>query len=265
MIELKRLYTTAGLLLVLVAMALFSPRSEAITEVPVDVELQLLLDVSGSVNNTEYQLQLDGYASAFDSSELQETILSGDLGKIAVQLIMWSGADNQQVVIDWTLVDSPSSASSLAQSIATISRPFSGWTGIGSAIEYSYPLFASNGFVGTRNVVDVSGDGTNNSGVLPSAASAEALASGVDTINGIVITTNQRVIDEYVDNVVGGDNAFVMVTDNYVDFEDALALKLANEVQGTVPKEAIAVPEPGTLALFSTLALFIFRRQTRKA
>lgn len=229
-------------------------KSYAIDQVDVDVELQLLLDVSGSVNSNEYQLQLDGYTNAFSSDSLQTTILGGDLGKIAVQMIMWSGPNDQNVVIDWTLVDSTQSANSLSELIADISRPFAGWTAIGSAIEYSYPEFSDNGFNGTRNIIDVSGDGTNNSGTSIDIATDLALNNGVDTINGIVITTNQRVIDEYVDNVAGGENAFVIVADNYVDFEAALAKKLEGEISGNVPNEAIPIAVSSNQ---SSLAMFI--------
>ena len=58
--------------------------------ISVDVELQMLVDVSGSVDSNEFNLQRDGYVSAFRSASIQNAILNksnGRLGKIAAELI----------------------------------------------------------------------------------------------------------------------------------------------------------------------------------
>ena len=101
----------------------------ALEPIEVDTELQLLLDVSGSVNSQEYDLQLQGYANAFSNTETKQVIDSGPLGSIAVQLIMWSGASQQQIMIDWMHIDTPDDADTLSSLIANIARPFGGWTG----------------------------------------------------------------------------------------------------------------------------------------
>ena len=239
---------------------LISVTSRAIEEIEVDTELQLLLDVSGSVNSSEYQLQLDGYANAFASNDLQQAILSGPIGSIVVQLIMWSGSSQQQVMIDWTLVDSVESSNDLSSVITSLARPFAGFTAIGEAINYGYTLFQGNGFQGTQNVVDISGDGTNNSGMAPSTARDLALANGVNTINGIVITESQAVQDQYIDDVIGGDDAFMLATSDYQTFEQAINQKLIGEITGTAPPDAVTIPEPATLPFYALGLLFLFRR-----
>lgn len=241
---------------------LLSSKTFAIT--PVDVELQLLIDISGSISTNEYDLQMQGYSNAFASDTVKNAIINGTQGQIAVQMIMWSGRDNQQVMIDWTLVDSPSSADSLSSQIATIARPFSGWTAIGSAIEYAYPLFLDNDFIGTEQIIDISGDGTNNSGSQPTTASANAIDSGVDTINGIVITNNQSVIDQYYNDVIAGDSPFLLAPATFDDFQLAIENKIAAEIAGTTPPQIVTVPEPSSLMLFSIAFLFIFRRSINK-
>ena len=238
---------------------LLMSNAQAIEEVAVDTELQLLLDVSGSVNTNEYQLQLDGYSNSFASSNLQQAILSGPIGSIAVQLIMWSGSDDQQVMIDWTLVDSIESSNSLASTIASLARPFAGWTAIGEAVAFGYPQFENNGFSGTQNVVDVSGDGTNNSGMSPAQARALALANGVDTINGIVITNSQAVKDQYEQEVVGGQDAFMLATNNYQTFEQAIDQKLIGEITGNKPDGAVSVPTPNSLIILMLALWFVLR------
>ncbi|MFD2164943.1 DUF1194 domain-containing protein [Thalassotalea euphylliae] len=241
------------------AAMLATTHSYAIT--PVDVELQLLVDISGSVNSTEYDLQMMGYSNAFASERVQDAIINGTEGSIAVQLIMWSGSGNQQVMIDWTLVDSADAAHDLSTVMANIARPFSGWTAIGSAIEYGYPLFVNNDFAGTKNVIDISGDGTNNSGISPAAGSAAALANGVDTINGIVITTDDSVIDQYAEQVVGGDTPFLLAPATFNDFQRAIENKIVAEIQGTTPQGAVPIPEPNISYIFSAALLLIWLKK----
>ncbi len=240
-----------------------SPPGKALT--PVDIELQLLIDISGSISTSEYNLQLQGYANAFNSSSVQNAIINGTQGQIAVQLIMWSGASNQVVNIDWTLVDSIESAGSLSTAIAAIARPFSGWTAIGSAIEYAYPLFSNNGFNGASQIIDISGDGTNNSGISPATAVQNALDSGVDTINGIVITNNQNVIDQYLNEVVAGDSPFLLAPADFDEFQLAIENKIVAEIEGTTPENNIVtVPEPSSISLFGLASIFMLVRKFRK-
>lgn len=250
---------------VALAALLLSTSSAAYSVTQVDIELQLLLDISGSIDSSEYDLQLLGYQAAFESDNVQNAIINGSEGQIAVQLIMWSGPNQQSVMIDWTLVDSAASADTLAADIAAIARPFSGWTAIGEAIEYAYPLFEDNGFEGFDQIMDISGDGTNNSGVAPGIASDNAIADGVDTINGIVITTNQNVVDQYLDEVVNGETPFLLAPGNFDDFQTSIENKIVAEISGTSPTGAVTVPEPGTLGLFAIpVAFMCFRKRTTK-
>ncbi len=231
----------------------------------VDIELQLLLDISGSIDSTEYDLQLLGYQAAFESDNVQNAIINGSEGQIAVQLIMWSGPNQQSVMIDWTLVDSAASADTFAADIVALARPFSGWTAIGEAIEYAYPLFEDNGFEGFEQIMDISGDGTNNSGVTPSIASNNAIIDGVDTINGIVITTDQNVVDQYLGEVINGESPFLLAPGNFDDFQTSIENKIVAEIAGSRPVNAVSVPEPGTIGLFAIPAAFIcFRKRAIK-
>lgn len=232
-----------------------STSANAIT--PVDIELQLLVDISASIDSTEYDLQLQGYANAFRSDRVQNAIINGNNGQIAVQLIMWSGRKQQEVMIDWSLVDSSSSSDTFADQIAAISRPFAGWTGIGSAIDFAYPLFDTNAFSGTDQIIDISGDGTSNTGLAPSTGAQNALDSGVDTINGIVITANQAVIDQYLNEVVGGETPFLLAPANFDDFQLAIENKIVAEIAGTRPAQAVSVNEPTSIFLLGLGLIFI--------
>jgi hypothetical protein len=193
----------------------------------VDLELQLLADISGSVDSTEYALQLQGYADAFKSTSVHNAITSGANGGIAVQYIEWSS--NQAVQLNWTLINSAASSNAFANLLAGLSRAagLGSSTGIGSAINFGKDLFASNGFTSARQVMDVSGDGTNNTGTAPATARNAALAAGVDTINGITIGT-VGLEAYYTDNVIGGVNAFQIHADTFSDFTAGIERKLVS-------------------------------------
>ncbi len=228
--------------------------------VPVDLELQLLIDTSGSVDNAEYALQVEGYEDAFRDADIIAAIEAGDIGSIAVQLIFWSGSTSQAIGVDWTLITDAASANAFADLIAATVRPFGDLTAPGSALDFGAPLFNDNGFEGTRTVIDVSGDGAQNDGSLTSTARDAALAGGVDVINGLAILTDDPNLDDwYMANVIGGTGAFVVAASDFADFADAVREKIGREITGVIPV-------PGALPLMVTgIALLWARRRKKKA
>lgn len=226
------------------ACAVALPMQAQAASVDVDLELALLIDVSGSVNTTEYNLQLQGYVDAFNSAAVQNAIGSGALGSIAASVVFWSGSGSQAQSIDWTLIDSNSAAGAFATALSNLTRPFFGNTAPGSAIDYivngAPNTFAANDFNGTRNVIDVSGDGTQNSGISTSGARDAALANGIDAINGIAIGGSASVNAFYQNSVVGGTNSFFVSADSFLDFGSAVERKLVAEITDNPP----AVPLP---------------------
>lgn len=205
----------------------------------VGLELALLVDVSGSVDGTEYNLQKGGYINAFQNPTVQAAIAAA--GGIAVTYIEWSGASQQAQLVGWTHVTDATSANAFAAAIAATSRAFSGLTAPGSAINFATPLFFSNSFDGSRLVIDVSGDGEQNDGANTAAARNSALSAGVTTINGLAIGP-ASLLTWYTNNIVGGTNAFAVGVANFADFNAAIERKLVREITGT--------PAPAAAALF---------------
>jgi len=220
---------------------------------PVDLELSLLIDVSGSVDTGEFNLQRGGYVSAFNNVALWNAVDQGAIGKIAVNLVYWSGAGQQIQAVGWTLIDSYAASQAFAASVLASNRTYSGLTAPGSAINFAVPLF-NNAFEGTREVIDVSGDGQQNDGADTAAARAAALAAGIDAINGLAIG-NAALETWYMNNIVGGTGAFVLRVDDFADFGNAIDDKIAREIVGT--------PEPLTLLLLGAglFGLGILRRR----
>ena len=281
-------------LLFTAAISILSNSAFASDDINVDVELQLLIDTSGSISSQEYDLQMRGYYKAFTDTSIQSAILdssNGSYGSIAVQTVMWSSSSTQQVMTDWTLLDSTDSINNYANTLQNMSRPFYGATYNAEALDYGSSLFADNGFNGSRNVIDMSGDGYGYDYMFgpegPYSAYSSyyytgkdtadsrdyALDNYVDTINGLTITYDYAQLGDqdlttwFSQNVIGGQDAFVLQAGDFSDFTVALAQKLEAEITGGYipdnaigPGEVYSAPSPiaGT-GLLSILLLGMFR------
>src|ERR1051325_941486 len=152
--------------------------AENASAVHVNIELSLLVDVSGSIDNTEYNLQRQGYANAFANPNFFASVI-GPGNSVAVNFVEWSGANQQAQLVGWTRISSQADATAFAAAILAPARPFNnGSTAPGSAINYASPLIFSNNFDSDKQVIDVSGDGAANDGANTLAARNAALAAG---------------------------------------------------------------------------------------
>lgn len=226
----------------------------------VDLILALAADVSRSVDATKFHLQREGYAQAMTNPQVIEAIRSGATGRIAVCFIEWSGVSSQKLVIDWTRISDADSARQFSDGIVEAPRSFADRTAISGGIDFAMAQFERAPFEATRRAIDVSGDGTNNSGRDVASARDEAVAKGV-TINGLVILSDAPLVwnpehtnppgglaEYYRRNVIGGSSAFVMVAQDFASFGQALIKKLIAEIAGTMPRRqaAIIVPAPSS-------------------
>lgn len=249
--------------------------------IAVDTELMLLVDVSGSVDEAEYSLMMDGYQQAFRNNSVIDSIRSGERGQIAASVVFWSGANDQEIGVEWTLIDSEESANNFADQLQKTTRPFSGMTAIGSGIDFGTQLFGSetggidNGFASISQIIDVSGDGTDNNtppvntdrAANVRASRDLALDSGVDMINGLPIGNAGGALEQYyANNVIGGSaggvDAFTQAAVDFADIENALVRKLEREVSaGAVESISAAIPEVNSAILIcGGLGLLSFRR-----
>ncbi len=223
----KFLKTVLGLLLLGIG-----PSSVAQSEYPVDVELVLAIDSSASVDRDEFDLQLRGLALAFNDPEVQQAIRDGAFQAIAVTLVEWSSVDRQAINIPWRLINSTESAEAFAADVAASARMVdTGATSISAAIGYTVPMFAVNGFAGQRQVIDISGDGFNNSGRLMQEGREIASNAGV-TVNGLAIQNQVLDLGGYFEEtVITGPGAFVVTAEDYEDYIKAIRQKLLREIK----------------------------------
>ena len=209
---------------------------------PVDLLLVLAADVSRSVDEPKFQLQRDGYAAALKDPRVLDAIMSGANRRIAICFVEWSGAAAQKIILDWTLIDGADAARRFSDALVEAPRPFADRTSISGAIDFSIEQLARAPFQSQRRTIDISGDGTHNSGRGLLAAREDALALGV-TINGLVILSDRPLAwnpehtnppgglaKYFQDNVIGGPGAFVTVAENFQSFGQTILSKLIAEI-----------------------------------
>jgi len=214
-----------------------------------DLLLVLAADVSRSIDEGEFELQRKGYAAALSDPRVLAAIRGGSNGAIAVCFVEWSGAGEQMVVADWTVIRDDEDAGGLTATILAAPRSFIGRTSISGAIDFAMERFAAATARSSRRIIDISGDGTNNSGRPVTEARDQALAEGV-TINGLAIINDKPnpgyafhtqppggLPEWYRQNVIGGPGAFLRVVEDFRSFADAMTNKLVSEIAALAPGE----------------------------
>ena len=213
----------------------------------VDIELVIAVDVSYSMDLDELAVQREGYAQAIVSKDFLQAMKTGPNSKMAVTYFEWSASSDQKIIIPWRVIDGPESADAVANEIMKTPVRRGSRTSISGAIYFAMPLFDKNPYKGLRRVVDISGDGPNNSGAPVIGAREEALSKGI-VINGLPIMVKEPSystmdIDNldwyYEDCVIGGPGSFVVSIKDREKFKEAIRTKLVLEVAGRTPERRI--------------------------
>ena len=235
----KRLALTFALIVSVLA-------SPAAAQTVVDLQLVLAVDVSRSMDRTEQRLQRDGYVAALRHPDVIRAIRSGPHGRIAVTYMEWAGHLVQSVVVPWRVLENARDANALADELAR--KPLSSalMTSISGAVFKAKELFEIGGIRGLRKVIDVSGDGPNNSGTPVMQARDEVVRAGI-VINGLALVLQrppgpysyfeiQNLHHYYADCVVGGPGSFTLAVTDKTEFAQAIRRKLILEIAGRRPE-----------------------------
>lgn len=191
-----------------------------------DTALMLTIDVSNSIDPSEYKLQTDGMADAVLDAEVSEAMING---QIAVAVMQWSGVGRQEVSIPWRQLRSVADIQAFAADARTMPRAFvQSDTAIGDAILFALDQFEDAPLC-DHQVIDVSGDGTPNAGVDTRLASREAERRGI-TINGIAIESMGVAITTFFTRSVITRDGFVITARRHMDYPRAIREKILREV-----------------------------------
>ena len=237
--------------------------------VPVDVELVLAVDISYSMDPEEQALQREGYIAGITSREFMQALREGMHGKVAMTYFEWAGPFDQQVVVPWRLIDGPETADAFASDIARAPFRRASRTSVSGALNFGKLLFDASGFRGIRRVIDVSGDGANNSGPLVTLVRDDVVAAGI-TINGLPImlkrpnsfTMDLDRLDVYFEDcVIGGPGAFVVPIRQREQFKEAIRTKLVLEIASRMPERRVVPVEAGPPRVSCTIGEQMWRER----
>jgi hypothetical protein len=210
---------------------------------PVDVELVLAADGSGSIDDDELATQRRGYADALKHPRVLQAIQGGYHGRIALTYIEWGGPRSQHTIVDWQEIAGAADARAFGDALMAAPRAARGWNSISGAIAYGHQKIDENGFAGYRKVIDVSGDGPQRGGPPLGLTRQQAVAAGI-TINALVVRRpgggypgpgGMPLHRHYARDVIGGRGAFVMTADAEIGFTDAILNKLIQEIADATP------------------------------
>jgi len=225
----------------LLATSLFLAQAAHAAE-SVDVALVLVTDVSRSIDDSEFELEKQGYSAALTSPQVLAAIKGGAVGAIAVAYVEFASSYEVRTVLDWNVIRDPTSAQGFAARLTAAPRSFWGRTAISAGVDRAVQLIAESGYDTPRRVIDVCGDGTNNAGREITDARDDALKAGV-VVNGLAIINDHPVswtfahvqppgglAKYYRDNVTGGPGSFVQEIHDFHTFGEAMTRKLVTEI-----------------------------------
>jgi Protein of unknown function (DUF1194) len=231
--------TSVAAVLVFLCLAA-SPGGAATAQTAVDLELVLLADATGSIDDAEITFQRQGYAGAITDPAVISAIRNTAYGRIAVTYVEWADAVSQDIVVDWTVIDGAESAAAFADALFKPPRRAYGSNAIGAALLFGKTLIDGNDINGFRRVIDLSADSANNWNGPPIETARDAVVAGGITINGLAVLCrhcsgrpiNYDLEEAFSRRIIGGPGAFVITADSAETFADAVRRKLILEIAG---------------------------------
>lgn len=211
----------------------------------VDTALVVSVDVSNSVDQTRYTLQMEGIAKALEDPAVVEAITGGPNGGILFSMVTW--ADRPTLILPWVRIASKDDAKAVAARLRKLPQQTGEFTCmtrmLRTANDKIVPQIPAKA---SRVVIDVSGDGPENCNPDEPIDKVrdELVANGV-TVNGLPIleTGDARagatpgpaglsLEPWYRAHVMGGTGSFVLPANGYADFGRAIRQKFVIEISG---------------------------------
>lgn len=207
----------------------------------VDTALVVSVDVSNSVDEHRYRLQMEGIAAALEDPTVQEAILTGPRGGIVFTMVTW--ADRPQVAVPWVKIKTKADAAAAAERVRRVPRHGGEFTCLSRMLRFlSDKVTTQVPVKASRLVIDVSGDGSDNCNPdEPTRRVRDEIVDGGAVVNGLPILEGreaQTLAQWFTENVMGGPGAFVLPAEGYGDFGRAIKQKFVTEISGISPRIA---------------------------
>lgn len=181
--------------------------------------LALVLDVSGSISPAHYELQRDATAAALETPDVARAALDG----LSVSVVMFGSY--ARVVVPPAL-----DPRYVARTLRLTEQPISGATNVAAGLQAGMDVLLAQDC--ERRVLDVSGDGSHNSGPVSEVRGSVQQAAAADVqINALPIVTQAEpnVAAWFEREVTEPTGGFVMAA-GWLDFTRAIRAKIASEV-----------------------------------
>ncbi len=193
-----------------------------------ETALLLAMDVSNSIDPAEYAIQVEGLAFALRDPEIAAILVED---RIALAVLQWSGPAHQAITLGWRQITEPADVSAFASDAERMERAFIlSDTAPGAALQAALDHMAAAPACG-RRVIDISGDGTPNSGPSASAARVRAERMGV-TINGLAIEGpgHGLPVTNYYRQVLITRDGFVLTARSHLAYAETMRRKILREI-----------------------------------
>jgi hypothetical protein len=233
--------TTSHIVLRWVA-ALYLTLSPMVVQAVCRQALALGLDVSASIDNGEYDLQMKGLAKAFLAKEVQRAFLAVPGAPVRLHVYIWASQGGPLTILPWTEIEDVTDLIEVADVLNSQNRQrFSSNTALGEAIKFGRTALKTQNEC-WRLTLDISGDGKSNTGVKPRDLRLTSSLTGI-TINALAVgqeytfllgakdRDNADLVDYFETNVIRGPDAFVEVAIGFRVFEEAMKRKLLKELK----------------------------------
>lgn len=211
--------------------------------------LLLGLDISSSVDAAEDALQRGGMAAALVSQPVETAFFAAPT-PVALAVFEWSGRYNQEVILDWTLIEDRADLLAAADAISGAPRSYNEFpTAMGEALSFASDMIA-RGPACWQRTIDIAGDGENNEGPGPLEIYAQDPAFERITVNGLVVVnaadfqTPHRLTQFYGQEVLHGPASFMVEANGFDDYERAMRVKLERELGVAVIGSDLPQKEP---------------------
>lgn len=237
-----------GLIILVVGWILLVGRSGCADSVWTDANIVTGLDLSGSIEARETQIQIEGIALAIRSPEIITAIQNGRHRRIGFAVFVW--ADGNFPVLDsWRLIGSPQDAVAVSEEVMARLRAIldsaalvklGALTDLSGAIEYGGEMLRAAPFAADRQIINIISNGIDNVGEGTVWARDRLVARGV-TINGVALGLDRTIYEYFRREVIGGPEAFVLRANDPSVLVDVLARKFMTEIAFNIP--AVDQPE----------------------
>jgi hypothetical protein len=226
-----------GLAILLIASVLLAGSPGRADNIRTDANIVTGLDLSGSIEARDVEIQIDGIAMAIRSPEIMAAIQRGNFGRIGFSVFVWADG-NYPVLLSWRMIGSAEDALAVSNELSTrlhaiigsdVVRRLGALTDLSGALDYAGEMLQEAPFAASHRIINIIGNGIDNVGDGSPPSRDRLVAQGI-TINGVTLGHDRSVYEYFKREVIGGPTAFVLPATDAEQLVAVLERKFVNEI-----------------------------------